>query len=291
MLADGRQICRTMGIKPTDLNFAVIPFGHSYGLGNLVVPLLDQGTAIVCASLPLPQVIAADIARCQPTIFPAVPALLRALTLSDVGPAALASLRTVISAGSRLPAETAVQFFEKFKVRAHNFYGSSETGGIAYDRSGEATLAGRSVGTPMHGVTITPSSRGRFRVGSAAVRGRGHFSPADLGECDANGELVLHGRTGRLVKIAGRRLDLGDFERELRSIDGVRDAFATAHPESPGELAVVLATALDAKALRLLLRLNLAAWKIPRRIVSVTEFPLTARGKTDPQALLSLLTR
>ena len=44
MLADGRQICATMGIRPGDLNLGLIPFGHSYGLGNLVVPLLTQSS-------------------------------------------------------------------------------------------------------------------------------------------------------------------------------------------------------------------------------------------------------
>ena len=40
MLADGSQICAGMDIRATDLNLAIIPFGHSYGLGTLVLPLL-----------------------------------------------------------------------------------------------------------------------------------------------------------------------------------------------------------------------------------------------------------
>ena len=36
MLADGEQVCRGMDIRPDDVNFGLIPFGHSYGLGNLV---------------------------------------------------------------------------------------------------------------------------------------------------------------------------------------------------------------------------------------------------------------
>src|SRR5208283_3461404 len=60
MEADGRQICRSMGIGPRDANLAAIPLGYSYGLGNLVMPLLLQGTRIVCSSSPLPHAIAAD---------------------------------------------------------------------------------------------------------------------------------------------------------------------------------------------------------------------------------------
>lgn len=291
MLADGRQVCASMGIMPEDVNFAVIPFSHSYGLGNLVMPLLMQGTALVCSGMPLPHVLAADIAGWHPTIFPAVPALLRVFAQADLPNDALASLRTVISAGTPLPADIAQAFFNKFNLRPHSFYGSSETGGIAYDRTGDATLTGRSVGTPMEGVTITPARGGRIRVTSAAVHGRGSFIPADRASFNEHGELVLHGRAGRLVKIAGRRLDLGDLERVLRALPEVRDAFVAMHPQNPDELAAVLATTLDAPAVRTLLRHELASWKIPRRIITVAEFPLTARGKPDTRALQALLVR
>ncbi len=291
MLADGRHVCTSMGITPDDLNFAVIPFGHSYGLGNLVIPLLAQGTPLLCASVPLPHALAADIARWRPTIFPVVPALLRVLAAADLPANALASLRTIISAGAPLSADIAQAFHAKFGLTPHSFYGSSETGGITYDRSGEATLAGRSVGTPLDGVTLTPARGQRFRVTSAAVIGRGSFSPADRATLNSHGELVLQGRTGRLVKIAGRRLDLAGLEQTLRSLPGIRDAFVVPHPQTLDELAAVIATPLSAGELRPLLRARLAVWKMPRRLVVVSEFPLTARGKPDTKELHALLNR
>jgi len=289
MLADGRQICAGMGITPDDLNFAVIPLGHSYGLGNLVVPLLAQGTPLVCASAPLPHALATDIARWKPTVFPAVPALLRALVAADVPAENLASLRTVISAGSPLAPEIAQAFYARFALKPRGFYGSSETGGITYDCSGDATLSGRSVGTPLKGVNLTPTRGGRFRITSPAVFKTGSFCPADRATLTADGELVLRGRTGRMVKIAGRRLDLGELEQSLRRLPDVRDAFVTPHPHHPGELAAVVATPLAASALRPLLRAHLASWKLPRRLVTTSEFPLTARGKPDARALHAML--
>ncbi|HEV8074154.1 MAG TPA: AMP-binding protein, partial [Opitutaceae bacterium] len=197
MLADGRQVCRTMGIGPGDLNLAVIPLGHSYGLGNLAVPLLAQGTPLVCASAPMPHALAADCARWQPTVFPAVPALLRALAASDIAPGALDSLRLVISAGAPLPVETALAFFEKTGRSPRAFYGTSETGGITFDRGGEATRLGRSVGPPLAGVRLRFGRGQRLVVASAAVAGRGSHAPADSAELNAQGELVLLGRAGR----------------------------------------------------------------------------------------------
>ncbi|HEY5079658.1 MAG TPA: class I adenylate-forming enzyme family protein, partial [Opitutaceae bacterium] len=84
LAADGRQICASMGIGPEDGSLAAIPLGYSYGLGNLVAPLLLQGSRVLCSSGALPQAIAADALRLRPTVFPAVPPLLHALVESDV---------------------------------------------------------------------------------------------------------------------------------------------------------------------------------------------------------------
>ncbi|HEU5078274.1 MAG TPA: class I adenylate-forming enzyme family protein [Opitutaceae bacterium] len=300
MLADGRQICATMSIRPSDTNLAIVPFGHSYGLGNLVVPLLDQGTSAICVSAPLPHAIAADAAKWKPTIFPAVPALLRVLALSALDPKTFESVRTVVSAGSALSADVANQFYQKYHAPVHGFYGSSETGGISYDRSGEATLAGRSVGQPMEGVRIVPAAGQRFWVESAAVYtrknaarrtagGHGRFRPADRGELDARGELVLLGRAGRMLKIAGRRIDLTELEQSLRKISGIRDAYVVPHPHKTEELAAALATDFSIEAARTVIRAALAAWKVPRRILVFHEFPLTSRGKTDTASLREAL--
>jgi long-chain acyl-CoA synthetase len=75
LIADGRQVCATMGIRASDLNFGLIPFGHSYGLGNLVLPLLLRGTAVrpcsrrcrrCCARWPAPTSPPTGCAACAP---------------------------------------------------------------------------------------------------------------------------------------------------------------------------------------------------------------------------------
>lgn len=300
MLADGRQVCASMGIGPGDVNLGMIPFGHSYGLGNLVLPLLDWGTTIVANVAPLPQAIADAVQRWRPTVFPAVPALLRVLTLADVPAASLASVRTIISAGAPLAPEVAQAFRAKFGRAVHNFYGSSETGGISYDRTGEAALTGRSVGTPLEGVTLHWGRSGRFSVTSAAVMtlgnrrrseaGLGEHQMADIGQWTGEGELALIGRVGRVVKIAGRRLDLGEVERALKRVPGVREALVALHAGRAESLAAAIATDLDAEAVRTALRENLAPWKIPKKLVVLPAFPLTARGKTDAAKLRAMLT-
>ncbi len=294
MLADGRQVMAGMRLRGKDINFGLVPFGHSYGLGNLVVPLLTHGMAIVCGSSPWPHVVAEEIARFRPTVFPAVPTLLRALAESAIPPAALSSLRTIISAGAPLPGQLAANFEAKFGRRIHNFYGSSETGGIAFDRKGDAR---DSVGRPLPGVHIIPAAGGRFCVASAAVytignRRRegalGAFRPADRGAIEG-GCLRLEGRLGRTVKLAGRRLELGEVERALRNVSGVTDAWVQPAPDREGALQAAVASLRPAGDIRRELREILAAWKIPRKILTLPQLPQTSRGKTDAVRLAALV--
>jgi len=121
------------------------------------------------------------------------------------------------------------------------------------------------------------------------VLGRGKFIPADRACLNEDGELVLLGRTDRVVKVAGRRLDLAEIERTLRSLPGVRDAFAHALPGTEPLLAAAVVADTSAAELKRRLRSNLASWKVPSRLLMLAEFPVTGRGKTDVQKLRHLL--
>lgn len=294
LLADGRQVTATMGIGRGDLNYALIPLGHSYGLGNLTVPLLAQGVPLVCGTTLLPHGIAADFARWRPTVFPGVPAMWRALAVSDV---ALPTLRLGISAGAPLPPEVARDFVARFGRRLHNFYGSSETGGIAYDATGAATLEG-GAGRALRGVTLTALGGARLQVGSAAVLthgnrrrtgGLGAWIMPDRVTLDARGGVILQGRRGLTVKIAGRRVNLIEVADRMRRLPGVRDAWIGVSAGTDPVLGAVVATGRTAAELRTALHADTAAWKIPKKLVVVTALPVTARGKLDTRALQAMV--
>ena len=294
LLADARNVTATMGIGRRDLSYAMIPFGHAYGLGNLTIPLLAQGVPLVCGTAPLPHAIAADFARWRPTVFPGVPTLWRALAGSDL---TLPGLRLAISAGAPLAPAVARDFSIRFGRRLHSLYGSSETGAVAYDRTGAATLAG-AVGPALRGVNLRALGGARLRVSSAAVltlgnrrrSGRqGAWIMPDRVVLDARGRVTLLGRRGQTVKIAGRRVNLAEVAARLRQVAGVQDAWVTLTPGLEPVLAAVVATGLTAAGLRAALRTDTASWKIPRKLIVVAGMPVTARGKTDTRALLALL--
>lgn len=294
MLADGSQVTATMGIKPRDLSYALIPLGHSYGLGNLTIPLLAQGVPLVCGSVALPQAIAEDFARWRPTVFPGVPTMWRALAASEVK---LASLRLGISAGAPLAPEVAHEFAARFGQSLHSFYGSSETGGIAYDRRGGAALDGH-VGTAMRGVRLAALAGQRLRVSSAAVTTHGHarrvgrhgaWIMPDRVTLNARGEVTLLGRRGTTVKIAGRRVNLAEVAERLRRLPGVREAWVGTTAGADPVLAAVVATERTPAELRAALLPLAATWTIPRKIITVSVLPTTGRGKTDTRALQQMV--
>jgi long-chain acyl-CoA synthetase len=299
LMADAWHVTATMGITPRDLNYALIPLGHSYGLGNLTLPLFAQGVPLVCGAAPLPHAIASDFARWRPTVFPGVPAVWRALAASDVKPDMLASLRLAISAGAPLPPEVARDFATRFGRSVHGFYGSSETGGISYDPTGHATLTG-GVGRPLRGVSVTLLHGGRIRVRSAAVFTHGNhrrdgpvgsWMPPDRATLTGRSAIILLGRRGATVKIGGRRVNLAEVVARLRRLPGVRDAWVGVSPGADPVLGAAVVTERPAGDLRTALHADTAGWKIPKKILVLSALPLTARGKTDTRTLQSQLFR
>ena len=282
LLADGRNVIETMGIRSNDLNFAVIPLGHSYGLGNLVMPLIQQGTAMVCAVDYVPRQLIEWIARYRVTVFPGVPALFRVLAALPTTGEKIDSLRTVISAGAVLTPAVAQAFHERYGRKIHNFYGSSETGGICYDRTGSASLGGRSVGKPMKGVSLEMKA-GRVLVQSQAVATRSHrWQVNDLGEWNGRGELVLLGRNHLEANIGGKKVNPMEVERALRSLSGVSDvAVWLRHSDGRDLLSAGVETALSQAEIEKALAAKLPVWKLPKTYFVARELPRTARGKLD----------
>jgi len=152
LLADCIQICDTMGIGGDDVNFAVIPLSHSYGFSNVVTPLLVRGVPTVLSRDRMPRAMLDDLGSSGATVFHGMPVFYQAFCEMEAPPT-LPKLRLCISAGAPLSLEVARKFRKKFGHSIHSFYGSSECGGICYDREARLEEAG-CVGEPMEGVKI-----------------------------------------------------------------------------------------------------------------------------------------
>ena len=287
LIADGEQIIATMGIRAGDRNFALIPFGFSYGLGNLVMPLLIQGTPVVyCESFLLGQL--PEWMECHGvTVLPSVPGIFRMLTTAVTG--LPECLRLCISAGAPLPVEVAQEFSGAFGRRIHNFYGSSETGGICYDCDGEASLEGRSVGSPMSGVSVEVDAEGAITVRSPAVAmPEQAWTLPDRGEM-TGGKLRLLGRTDRMLNLNGKKLNPAELESLLREHPAISDAFVFLRgDETRPRLCAAVETQLSRAEVASHLSGKVPDWQLPRQILLCEHLPRNARGKITRDAVLAL---
>lgn len=302
LLADCVQICETMGLSEQDLNFAVIPLSHSYGFSNLVTPLLAWGIPMVVSRDRLPRAVLDDLARTKATVFPGMPIFYQAFCEMDEPPS-LPHLRLCLSAGAPLPLEVAHKFREKFGHAIHSFYGSSECGGICYDR--EARLLERGfVGQPMEGVSLEPitpdAPASRIRVRSAAAGdgyfpdpdpeklGDGYFVPDDLLSRDETGFRIV-GRLSDVINVAGKKVNPAEVEAELLRFAGVRAAvvFGRESALRNEEVAACVVAEEGVRELDLLdfCRERLSGWQVPKRIFFVEEIPVTERGKVSRREL------
>ena len=183
-------------------------------------------------------------------------------------------------------AEVAGAFRAKFGLPIRNFYGSSETGGICFDRTGDATATGDSVGEPLDGVEIRFDEAGRVTVRGAAVVAPGEHTLADLGEWNDRGELVLTGRASPLANIGGKKVAPLEIERVLRDLDGVTDAWVGVGSRGGGDfLRAAVETARSRAEVQQALAARVPAWQIPRQWWIAPQLPRTARGKLDRREL------
>lgn len=298
LVADCENICQTMGFDDRDLNYGVIPFSHSYGFSNLITPLLCRGVSMVASEDRIPRAIVNGLAATGATVFPGMPIFFDKLaSMADVP--ALPKLRLCISAGAPLTRHVAERFHSRYGIKVHTFYGSSECGGIGYDRSEVPSHEDGYVGTPMDGIAIEKCDDGRIAVRGTTVAdgyyptpepetlGGGVFRPGDLIRWTAEG-MWIAGRVSDMINVAGRKLNPGEVEVRIQAHPAVRQAVIFGVTSAlRGEEAVLCVAGdnLDAAELMEYCRANLSEWQIPRDIWIVPEIPVNERGKISRRVL------
>ncbi|HEY2712918.1 MAG TPA: class I adenylate-forming enzyme family protein [Chthoniobacterales bacterium] len=302
LVADAEQICDTMGINETDLNFGVIPLSHSYGFSNLITPLLIRGVPMVVSNDRMPRAVLNDLACTEATVFPGMPLFYQAFVeMPDVP--VLPKLRLWISAGAPLKRAVARAFRQTFGKPIHSFYGASECGGICYDTeaiNGEEDF----VGQPMRGVQLEPialtKSATQVRVQSAAVGdgyfpepdgaklGEGVFVPDDLLTMDMAGVRIV-GRVSDVINVAGKKVNPAEVEAHLLSHQAVRQAvvFGRSSPLRNQEVVACVVASADTREADLLdfCRTRLSGWQVPKRIYLLDALPANERGKISRREL------
>lgn len=293
--ADARNIALTMGFEAPHPNLAVISLAHSYGFSHLVLPLLLQGKPVWWVDNPLPEAMRAAFSLKTPLFLPAVPAMWRAW--HQCGLLTDAPIHLAMSAGAPLPLELEVRVFEEAGLKIHNFYGASECGGIAYDRTEVPRARATLVGTPLEGVTLLADPSGNMVVNGENVGfgywpntppddalGMNQFTVPDLVEITTEG-VDLIGRRTDAINVAGRKVSPSEIECALLTHPHVRHCVVFGVPSDDSSRVEDIVACVNAGRNLGILEIGehltgrLQSWQMPRRWLFTESLEPNDRGK------------
>lgn len=162
------------------------------------------------------------------------------------------------------------------------------------DPHGRPLPAGKSGTILLRGPQLFEGYLTKSGLDRSAFDSDGWFDTGDYGHIDERGCLHVETRREDLILSGGENVVPAEVERALMELDEVREA-AVIGVDDPewGQAVVAFVTPAvgektDEERLRSILGERLSPWKIPKRIYTLDEMPLTGPGKIHRQKLREL---
>jgi oxalate---CoA ligase len=300
---------RLLRMTNSDRCLCVMPMFAAAGIRRNLFPTLAAGGSIVCPSGMDPAAFIGWLDAFRPTFYTGSPAIQRAVldALERHGPPAHA-LRFVLSASGGLDAALQSRLEDALGVPVLQTYGTTEIGTIAQESLSRAQRRAGSVGVPADCEVAVLDATGAFLPppgeGEIVVRGLhgftgydndveanrlafhdGWYRTGDLGYLDSDGYLFLTGRVKEQINRGGFKISPSEVDAVLLSHPDVADAgtFGVEHPTLGEDVVAAVVprhpSATSARQIRDYALSKLAAYKVPSRILVVTEIPKTVTGK------------
>lgn len=280
--ADADRLVSAMGLCPEIPNLAAASVTHSYGFSSIILPLLLHGVPVHAVEVPFPRVVAEALAAHEGMVVPAVPSMWKAWHRSGILKGA--KIAMAVSAGAPLSLELETTVHETCGLKLHNFYGTSECGGISFDASETPRSSAADLGTPFDGVAVSVHESGRFLVASTSVAlgyesaretellGEGSFLTQDFGRIDQD-RLLLESSGAESINVAGRKIGPAKIEAALIGTGLVERAKVFGIPSHDPERVEEITAMVSLKAsslddLRHAAAGALAGWELPRHWVT-----------------------
>ena len=298
-----------------DVLLHALPMFHVHGLFIALGCVFVAGASAIY----LPRFDTDEVVRALPraTVMMGVPTYYtRLLQHRGFQSQHITRIRLFISGSAPLLPETFSAFEARTGQRILERYGMTETiVNTSNPVDGERRCG--SVGLPLEDVEVrvvdehlTPLPAGQ--VGSVQVRGPnvfpgywrlpertaeecspdGFFNTGDLGTLDSDGYLRLSGRSRDLIISGGMNLYPKEIEEVLNAHPMVAESavIGLPHPDfGEAAVAVVVSTGQGdgnlAERLREYVRLSLAAYKIPKRVILVESLPRNSMSKVQKNRL------
>ena len=297
---------------------SVAPFFHVYGLTVGLNVAISIASTVICVMMGLfdTRLVAQQIARHRPTIFPGVPAMYLAINqLKEVQQYNLNSIRVCVSGSAPLPLEVQTQFERLTGAKVVEGYGLSEASPGTHVNPIYGQRKAGSIGLPLPDTEarIVDAETGEHELpvgedGELVIRGpqvmKGYWSApeetaatlrggwlhtGDIARMDDDGYFFIVDRKKDLVIVGGLKVYPREIEEMLHGHPKVKEAaVAGVSHRVRGELLVAQVVlkdgvADDPRAIRRelveFLKERLAPYKVPRRIEIASALPKTAVGK------------
>ncbi len=291
----------------------VLPFFHSYGLTSCAMSGVAMAATLVIHHRFVPRIVLRLIEEHQPSIFPAVPAMLAALNevLRD-RPIQFKALRYVVSGGAPLSDEISNEFARYSGATLVEGYGMSEASPVICTGPLDGTNRAGTIGLPLPDTEVRivdgedgTTVLGPGEIGELVARGPqvmlgywqnetatsevirdGWLYTGDMGTCDEDGFFRVVDRKKDLVITSGFNVYPADVEPVLKDAPGVEDVVIVGEPDLKcGEIvkAVVSVRSVaefDRAAFDAFASEHLAKYKRPRIVEVVAgELPKNFLGK------------
>lgn len=296
-----------------DVLLHTLPLFHVHGLFAAINTVLASASSLVL----MPKFNAADVLEWLPrvSVYMGVPThYTRCLQETGLNREVTADMRLFVSGSAPLLPDTQKQFRQRTGHMILERYGMTETLMNTSNPYEGPRLAG-SVGRALPGISLrvarAVAGDADGTVGMLEVQGPnvfagywrdpdktrsefttdGWFKTGDLGRIDDAGYVFIVGRAKDLVISGGFNVYPKEVELELDALDSVHESavFGVAHPDfGEGVTAAVVirpGTSANEKEMLSAIKTRLAGYKIPKRIIIVTELPRNAMGKVQKNVL------
>ncbi len=299
-------------IRHEDIYLNVFPLFHTGGLFVYTLPQVIFGGTTILVPRFDPELVLDLIEKETVTVFAGVPTMYQILTQAENWDQAdLSSLRFCTSGGAPLPVPLVKQYTQEKKIRFKQGFGMTEFGpGIFALAPEDAIIKAGSIGRPNYFVeALIKADDGSVleaeQIGELVLKGPsycsgyfnnpaasqeavdegGYFHTGDLAKFDQEGYFYIVGRKKDMFISGGENVYPAEIEKVLYEHPAVHMCAVIGMPDERwGEVGVACVVTkpdlmVSEADLIHFMKERLAAFKVPKKVVFMSELPISGAGK------------
>jgi acyl-CoA synthetase (AMP-forming)/AMP-acid ligase II len=310
--ASAANIRRTLSLTANDRGLVIMPLFHIHGLIAALTAPLSAGGEVSCSPGFNALKFFGWLAEVRPTWYTGVPTMHQAILLRAANNAeAIAGhrLRFIRSSSSALPPTVIAELERVFGVPVVEAYGMTEAAHQMASNplppaARKPGTVGPSGGPEIRVVDTSGKTVPRGATGEIVIKGLnvmreyennpnanadafydGWFRTGDQGVMDDDGYVSITGRLKEIINRGGEKISPREVDEIIMEHPAVHQCvtFAMPHDMLGEDVAAAIVLRQGAQAsdreLRDFAATRLAAFKVPRKILILTEIPVGATGK------------